>query len=52
MTVEYQILSRANAPVMTFDNERRAREYLTRVRAHAPSAKLVRVTRVVEEISA
>lgn len=48
--IEFHIMSQANRPIMTFDSESRAREYLARVRKNAPSAKLMRVTRVLEEL--
>lgn len=49
--VEYVITTRSGTPMLTFDTEHRARTELQRVRARsAKEAKLVRVTRVVEEL--
>lgn len=44
----FEIWNRRNMPIMTFDREDRARQEFERRRI--PKAKLVKVTRVVEEL--
>lgn len=49
--IHFEIHNHAGRPLMSFDTEHRARQELARVRKIAAKAKLVRVTRVVEEMS-
>lgn len=49
--IEYQIWSRANAPMMTFDNLSRAQAELDRCKVRGiQTARIVKVTRIVEEM--
>ena len=49
MNPSYEIWSKTGTPLLSFDREDRARAEMKRRRI--PKARLVRVTRVVEEIS-
>ena len=49
--ISFEIHNHKGKPLLTFDSETRAREQLARVRQIAKGARLMKVTRVMEELA-